>query len=272
MIYVCGIFLLYTIILLAVALKYKPHSIYEDNVKEKNRFEGKRVVFVSNEEEPCNADGYRGHLEEATSTIENPQKNTVYVRVVKRLIDIVIAYISILILSPLLVIIAALIWLGDRGPVFFSQKRVGINKRYFVIHKFRTMSVKAPINVPTHQLNNSGQLITKVGAFLRKTSLDELPQLWDILIGNMTIIGPRPALWNQDKLVALRDQYGGANDVKPGLTGLAQISGRDELELEEKARLDGEYASNISLKMDLKCFFETIKVVVGRAGYQEGKK
>ncbi len=188
---------------------------------------------------------------------------------VKRLIDLLLSLIGLVILSPFILILIIAIKLDSRGPILFKQKRVGINKTYFNILKFRTMRIDTPKDTPTHLLENPEQYITKVGKFLRKTSLDELPQIWNILVGQMSIIGPRPALWNQYDLIAERDKYG-ANDVQPGLTGWAQINGRDELSIEIKAKLDGEYVQKISFMMDLKCFIGTIISVVKSDGVIEG--
>lgn len=192
-----------------------------------------------------------------------------YVHFFKRLIDIVLSLLGILALSPVLLIIALLIRLDSKGPILFRQKRVGRHKTYFNILKFRTMRVDAPHDMPTHLIVDPEAYLTRVGKVLRRTSLDELPQLFNILAGQMSIIGPRPALWNQDDLIAARDLYH-ANDVMPGLTGWAQINGRDELEIEEKARLDGEYAARISFAFDCKCFFGTIHTVISRDGLVEG--
>lgn len=186
----------------------------------------------------------------------------------KRLIDIILSFIGGIVLLPVFLIIAIAIVIDDPGPVFFKQKRVGKNKKLFWLHKFRSMKVKTP-DIPTHLLTNPEQYITRVGKFLRKTSLDELPQVYDILFGKMSIIGPRPALWNQDDLIAERDKYG-ANDVKPGLTGWAQINGRDELEIPVKAALDGEYIEKMSFLFDCKCFFGTITSVLKSDGVVEG--
>jgi O-antigen biosynthesis protein WbqP len=188
---------------------------------------------------------------------------------VKRLIDISLSSLGLIVLSPIYLILIIAIKLESRGPILFKQKRVGINKTHFSILKFRTMRIDTPKDTPTHLLENPEQYITKVGKFLRKTSLDELPQIWNIFVGQMSIIGPRPALWNQFDLIAERDMYG-ANDVPPGLTGWAQINGRDELPIEVKAKLDGEYVENISLGMDVKCFFGTIVSVVKSDGVVEG--
>ena len=186
----------------------------------------------------------------------------------KRLIDIILSLIGGIVLLPVFLIIAIVIVIDDPGPVFFKQKRVGKNKKLFWLHKFRSMKVKTP-DIPTHLLTNPEQYITRVGKFLRKTSLDELPQVYDILFGKMSIIGPRPALWNQDDLIAERDKYG-ANDVKPGLTGWAQINGRDELEIPVKAKLDGEYVEKMSFGFDCKCVFGTITSVLKSDGVVEG--
>ena len=187
----------------------------------------------------------------------------------KRFIDIVLSFLGILVLClPILIIVIA-IKVDSKGPVFFKQKRVGIHKTHFNILKFRTMRIDTPHDMPTHMLSNPDMWITKVGKFLRKTSLDELPQLFNIFVGHMSVIGPRPALWNQYDLIAERDKYG-ANDVKPGLTGWAQINGRDELEIEVKAKLDGEYVEKMGFCFDCKCFFGTIKSVLKSDGVVEG--
>jgi O-antigen biosynthesis protein WbqP len=187
----------------------------------------------------------------------------------KRLLDIILSGCAIVILSPLLLIIAVAIKIDDPGPVLFRQKRVGIHKTHFSIMKFRTMKMDTPKDTPTHLLENPEQYITKVGKFLRKSSLDELPQIFQIFTGKMSIIGPRPALWNQFDLIAERDKYG-ANDVRPGLTGWAQINGRDELPIDVKARFDGEYAEKLSFLFDCKCFFGTIGAVLKHDGVVEG--
>lgn len=187
----------------------------------------------------------------------------------KRLLDIILSGCAIVILSSLLLIIAVAIKIDDPGPVLFRQKRVGIHKTHFSIMKFRTMKMDTPKDTPTHLLENPEQYITKVGKFLRKSSLDELPQIFQIFTGKMSIIGPRPALWNQFDLIAERDKYG-ANDVRPGLTGWAQINGRDELPIEVKARFDGEYVEKLSFLFDCKCFFGTIGAVLKHDGVVEG--
>jgi len=187
----------------------------------------------------------------------------------KRFFDIVLSLLAIVLLSWLFIIISFAIVIDDPGPVLFTQKRVGKNKKLFKILKFRSMKMNTPHDTPTHMLKNPDQYITRVGKFLRKTSLDELPQIFNILVGQMSIIGPRPALWNQDDLVAERDKYG-ANDMRPGLSGWAQINGRDELEIQVKARLDGEYVEKMSFAMDWKCFWKTIISVLKREGVVEG--
>ncbi|HAK44246.1 MAG TPA: lipid carrier--UDP-N-acetylgalactosaminyltransferase [Clostridium sp.] len=187
----------------------------------------------------------------------------------KRLVDFILALIGLILLSPLFLIIIIAIKIDSRGPVFFKQKRVGINKTYFNILKFRTMKIDTPKDMPTHMLKNPDQYITKVGKFLRKTSLDELPQILNIISGSMAIVGPRPALWNQYDLIAERDKYG-VNDIRPGLTGWAQINGRDTMSIKDKARYDGDYVENLGVKMDVKCFFGTVISVLKRDGVLEG--
>ncbi len=192
-----------------------------------------------------------------------------YNKFFKRLFDIVLSFLGLVLLSWLFVILIIVIKLDDPGPAFFTQKRIGINKKEFRLHKFRSMRMDTPHDRPTHLLDNPEQYITRVGRFLRRSSLDELPQIWDIFVGNMSVIGPRPALWNQDDLIAERDKYG-ANDVRPGLTGWAQINGRDELEIDVKAKFDGEYVEKMSFLFDLRCFFGTILSVVRSEGVVEG--
>ncbi|MED4141481.1 sugar transferase [Priestia megaterium] len=188
----------------------------------------------------------------------------------KRIIDVLLAFVGILLLWPFLIIIALFIKLDSKGPIFFRQKRIGKGKSTFYILKFRTMKVDTPNDMPTHLLEDPDFFITRVGKILRKTSLDEFPQIFNILKGEMSIIGPRPALWNQEDLIQERDKYG-ANDVYPGLTGWAQINGRDELPIEIKAKLDGEYVKKIGIFMDIKCFFGTIISVIKSEGVIEGK-
>ena len=192
-----------------------------------------------------------------------------YNKVFKRLIDLILSSCGILVLLPLYLILAIAIKIDDPGPVFFKQKRVGIHKSHFNILKFRTMKMNTPKDTPTHLLENPQQYITRVGRVLRKTSLDELPQIFQIFTGKMSVIGPRPALWNQYDLIAERDKYG-ANDVRPGLTGWAQINGRDELPIDVKARFDGEYVQNMSFLFDCRCFFGTIVSVLRHDGVVEG--
>ena len=189
----------------------------------------------------------------------------------KRLIDMVLSLGAIIVLSPVLAVIAVLIKLDSKGPVLFKQKRVGKDKTHFEILKFRTMYADVPKDVPTHLLADPASKITKIGRFLRKSSLDELPQIFNIFKGEMSIIGPRPALWNQFDLIEERDKYG-ANDVRPGLTGLAQIMGRDELPIEIKAKYDGDYVKNITFANDVKIFFRTIFSVASADGIKEGKQ
>ena len=188
---------------------------------------------------------------------------------IKRGIDFCLSLLGIIVLFPLFALIVVLIKVDSPGPILFKQKRVGIHKKHFKILKFRTMRIDTPKDTPTHMLENPDKWITKVGKFLRKTSLDELPQIFNILIGEMAIVGPRPALWNQYDLISERDKYG-ANDIMPGLTGWAQINGRDELPIDVKAKLDGEYVKKMGLKMDTKCFLKTITAVVKSDGVVEG--
>ena len=192
-----------------------------------------------------------------------------YNRFWKRVMDILLSLAALLVLWPVFAVISLAVVLDDPGPVFFAQKRVGRYKRYFQMYKFRSMKMATPHDVPTHLLENPEQYITRVGKMLRKTSLDELPQIWNILRGDMSIIGPRPALWNQEDLVAERDKYG-ANDVRPGLSGWAQINGRDELPIDVKAKLDGEYVKKLSLGFDLKCLLGTVVSVIRSDGVLEG--
>ena len=187
----------------------------------------------------------------------------------KRVIDVLLSAIGIAVLAVPMLILVLVIKLDSPGPVLFKQKRVGIHKTHFNILKFRTMRIDTPRDMPTHLLENPEQWITKMGKFLRKTSLDELPQIFNIFVGQMSVIGPRPALWNQYDLIEERDKYG-ANDVLPGLTGWAQINGRDELEILVKAKLDGEYVEKMSFLFDCKCFLGTITAVLGSKGVVEG--
>lgn len=196
-----------------------------------------------------------------------PMKPYVYV---KQVVDFFMALIGILVLWPVFLIIAIAIKMSSKGPILFKQKRLGKNKKEFYILKFRTMRTDTPSDMPTHLLQDPDFFITKIGRFLRKTSLDELPQIINILKGEMSIVGPRPALWNQYDLIAERDKYG-ANDIKPGLTGWAQINGRDELGIEVKAQFDGEYVQKFCLLMDIKCFFVTLINAVRGDGVVEGR-
>ena len=249
-----------------VAKTKKGDSVYENEPEQKNPMEGKKVVFVEDESDKENADGLKGHLEAVGDSKPN---KSIYTNVLKRGMDIVLSFGGLVVLSPVLAGIALAIKIDDPGPVLFTQKRVGENKKYFKLHKFRSMKMCTPHDKPTHMLENPDQYITRVGKFIRKHSLDELPQIWDIFIGNMSVIGPRPGLWNQDFLTAERDKYG-ANDIKPGLTGWAQINGRDELKITEKAKLDGEYAENIGIGMDTKVFLKSLHVFAGDESVVEG--
>lgn len=198
-----------------------------------------------------------------------------YEKAIKRLLDLVLSAAAMIVMGWLYLLIGLLIKLDDPGPVFFTQKRVGKGRKLFRLHKFRSMKMSTPHDMPTHLLSNPDQYITRVGRFLRKSSLDEIPQVWDIFVGNMSIIGPRPALWNQEDLLAERDRYG-ANDVRPGLTGWAQINGRDELEIPVKAKLDGDYVKTLkqgglkAFALDCRCFLGTIFSVLRSEGVVEG--
>ena len=249
-----------------VAKVKKGDSQYDNDPEQKNPLEGKKVQFVEDENNKENADGAKGHLEAVGDAEYDPG---FYEKYVKRGIDVVLSFGGLVVLSPILGIISLAIVIDDPGPVLFTQKRVGQNKKYFKLHKFRSMKMSTPHDVPTHMLENPDQYITKVGKFLRAHSLDELPQIWDIFVGNMSVIGPRPALWNQDVLTAERDKYG-VNEVKPGLTGWAQINGRDELELPDKAKLDGEYVQNMGPAMDVKCFLGSVGVFAHDDSVVEG--
>lgn len=198
-----------------------------------------------------------------------------YERYLKRCIDFLLSSVGIILLLPILIIISFTIFIDDPGPIIFKQRRIGKNiegeKNFFQIYKFRTMKMNAPKDTPTHLLKDPSIYITRIGAFLRKTSIDELPQIFNIWKGDMSAIGPRPALWNQDDLYAEREKYG-ANDIRPGLTGLAQINGRDELEIIAKAKLDGYYRKKMCLWLDIKCFFLTIFSVIKHDGVVEGSQ
>ena len=254
------------ILMVILALAKKGGSVYKNEPQQKNPLEGKKVVFVENENEPKNADGVRGHLE---AVGESEHREGIYEECIKRGLDIILSFGGLVVLSPVFLVLAVAIYIDDPGPILFTQKRIGKNKQYFKLHKFRSMKMCTPHDKPTHMLENPEQYITKVGKFLRAHSLDELPQIWDIFIGNMSVIGPRPGLWNQDLLTAERDKYG-ANDVRPGLTGWAQINGRDELEIPEKAKLDGVYVAKMGLGMDIKCFLGSVGVFGGDDSVVEG--
>lgn len=259
-----------TLIMTTLAIIKKPGSVYKNKPEEKNPMEGKKVRFISDSSEPANADGICGHLEAIGDT---EHKASIYEKIVKRATDILLSFCALIILSPVFLVLTIWIIIDDPGPVLFTQKRIGKDKQYFKLHKFRSMKMSTPHDRPTHMLENPQQYITKAGKFIRAHSLDELPQIWDIFIGNMSVIGPRPGLWNQNLLTAERDKYG-ANDIKPGLTGWAQINGRDELEIPAKAKLDGEYASALKagkgLKMDIKCFLGSLGVFAGDKSIVEG--
>lgn len=231
---------------------------------------GKRAKNGKTEKAP-----FHGKAGKSGGQEEGEAKESVYEKSIKPAVDKALAFAGLVLLAPLYAGISIAVFVDDPGPVFFTQERIGKNKKIFLLHKFRSMKMSTPHDVPTHQLKDPEQYITRVGKFLRKYSVDELPQVWDIFIGNMSIIGPRPALWNQDDLVAERDKYG-ANDVKPGLTGWAQINGRDELEIAVKAKLDGEYVKHLrqggmrALFFDMRCFLGTIFSVLGSRGVVEG--
>lgn len=197
-------------------------------------------------------------------------KNKFYIAI-KRLIDILLSILGLIILAPVFILFSILIKVESKGPIFFKQKRVGKNKEYFNIYKFRTMRIDTPKDMPTHMLKDANFYITKIGKFMRKTSIDELPQIINILKGEMSIIGPRPALWNQEDLIEEREKYK-ANYVKPGLTGWAQVNGRDELEIPIKAKYDGEYMEKMSFLFDIKIFFRTIIKVFKSDGVIEGSR
>lgn len=255
------------LVLKIIANVKKPSSVYKNNKAQQNPMEGRKVQFVENENEKENADGVRGHLE-IIGDVDSHKK--FYDRFIKRIIDVVLSFCGLIVLSPVFLMLSLWIVIDDPGPILFTQKRVGRNKQYFTLHKFRSMKMSVPHDIPTHMLSNPEQYITKAGKFIRAHSLDELPQIWDIFIGNMSIIGPRPALWNQELLTAERDKYG-ANDIKPGLTGWAQINGRDKLGIPVKARLDGEYVEKESFFFDCRCFISTVFSVACGNGVVEGR-
>ena len=251
-------------------------KIQRDNDKYKldsslqNPFYKKKVRFIEDDNDPVNADGKKGHLEAVGESDYTP---TFYAKYIKRGLDIVLSFLGMIVLAPVIGITALAIIIDDPGPVFFKQKRIAQQNGFFDVIKLRSMYAQTPSDVPTHMLKNGG--ITRVGAVIRKLSIDELGQMWNCFVGSMSVIGPRPALWNQDYLTAERDKYG-ANDIKPGITGLAQISGRDELEIEEKARLDGEYTKALKesswsgFKADVDVFIKSVFAVLGSEGVVEG--
>ena len=193
-----------------------------------------------------------------------------YKKFFKRLCDVILSFAALVVLSPVMLLCVFIIKHEDKGAAFFTQKRIGIHKKPFMIYKFRSMRTDTPRDTPTHLLENPERYILRCGKLMRKYSIDELPQVINILKGDMSIVGPRPALWNQFDLIAERDKYG-ANDIRPGLTGWAQINGRDELEISEKAKLDGEYVKRVSLMFDLMCLFRTVFSVAKHEGFVEGR-
>lgn len=255
-------------VLETIAFFKRGDSVYDNDPEEKNPLQGQMVKFIEDENDPENADGGRGHL---ISVGQSNQNHSVYDKYIKRGLDKALSFAGLVILAPVYAGISLAIYIDDPGTILFTQKRVGKDKEYFKLHKFRSMKMSTPHDVPTHMLDNPEQYITRVGKILRKLSLDELPQIWDIFIGNMAVIGPRPALWNQDLLTAERDKYN-ANDVRPGLTGWAQINGRDELTIKHKAKLDGEYVASNSFLFDAKCFLYSLGVFLGDDSVVEGKQ
>ena len=253
-------------VLETIAILKKGDSVYDNKPEEKNPLQGQMVKFIEDENEPENADGVKGLLVSVGKS--NPDKST-YNKYFKQVLDKALSFAGLVVLAPVYAGISLAIVIDDPGPVIFTQKRVGKDKEYFKLHKFRSMKMSTPHDVPTHMLDNPDQYITRVGKFIRAHSLDELPQIWDIFMGNMSVIGPRPGLWNQDLLTAERDKYY-ANDIKPGLTGLAQINGRDELGIPEKAILDGEYYNNLGFVLDLKCFLGSLHVFRNDESVVEG--
>ena len=248
---ILGIFLLLVIV---VVLSREPELINDDN------------PYIHPEKKDVLPEDMRAFVVEA-----NKPKIRIgfYGRFLKRVFDIILSFFGLVLLSPIFLVLCIAVIIDDPGPVFFKQKRIGRGKCYFYLHKFRSMKMSTPHDMPTHMLDNPNQYITRVGKFLRKSSLDELPQIWDIFRGKMSIIGPRPALWNQADLVFEREKYA-ANDVAPGLTGWAQINGRDELEISMKAKFDGDYIKDISFLFDIKCFIGTVLSVIKHEGVVEG--
>lgn len=253
-------------VLETIAILKKGDSVYDNAPEEKNPLQGQMVKFIEDENEPENADGVKGHL---ISVGKSNPETTIYDKSIKRGIDKALSFAGLVVLAPIYAGISLAIIIDDPGPVLFTQKRVGKDKEFFKLHKFRSMKMSTPHDVPTHMLENPEQYITRVGKILRKLSLDELPQIWDIFLGNMSIIGPRPALWNQDLLISERDKYG-VNNYKPGLTGLAQINGRDELSIIEKSKIDYEYIKSLNLLNDVKIFMGSLNVFTGDNSVVEG--
>lgn len=245
------------VLLLLIGLIVRPYSRYCNEPDQQNHQIGQRKKLIKDENDPENADGVKGHLENVGESV----KRISFYLGFKRVMDVLLSFVLMIVLLPLMLILSLMIFFDDFGPVIFTQKRVGENKKYFKFHKFRTMKTSTPSEVPTHMLENPNQYVTRSGKLIQALSLDELPQLWDIFVGNMSFVGPRPALWNQEYLISERDRYG-ANDVPPGITGWAQINGRDKLRIPEKAKLDGEYVRNMGLAMDLKCIFRTLPSMI----------
>ncbi len=250
----CALFVLFCLL----GMLTKMNSTYENDYGQKNPMEGKKVIFIESKKDKENSDGVCGHFE---SVGEENYRPGFYEKYIKRCLDILLSFIGLVVLSPILLLISIPISIDDPGPILFTQKRMGRNKRYFKLHKFRFMKMCTPHDVPTHMLENPEQYITTIGRFMRSHIIDELPQIWDIFIGNMFVIGPRPGLWNQDLLTKERDRYY-AKSVKPGLTGWAQINGRDELGIYEKAKIDGDYVKKLGFLMDFRCFMGSLWVFV----------
>ena len=260
--WIIGILLAIFALLCLIAVIRKPTTVYRSKPELQNPMEGKTVRFVYDEKDCVNSDGVCGHLEVVGDRVI---KGSRYERFFKRALDILISFFMLVVLSPVFLIITAAILMDDPGPILFTQRRVGQNKRYFQLHKFRSMKMSTPHDVPTHMLERPEQFITKVGWFLRAHSLDELPQLLNILMGDMSFVGFRPVCTTEKKLNALRMQYG-VFDCRPGLTGLAQVQGRDDLYYKDKAKVDAEYAEKRSIGLDLHCLFRTIPVALTQKG------
>ena len=252
-------FILIYVMLSLIGILSKRKSIYDGEIEQKNSMENKKVKFIFDDKDDKNADGTRGHLEEIG--ISN-YKNSVYDKYTKRVIDKIISFIGLIVLSPIFLIIFIAIKIDDPGPVLFTQKRLGKNKQYFKLHKFRSMKMCTPHDIPTHMLENPEQYITKLGAFLRKSSLDELPQIWDIFIGNMSIIGPRPVVIDE------LQKYGKYKQtilkLKPGITGWWACNATPFTTYNERIQLEYYYAKNISFHLDIKCFAKTIYTLIFR--------